>query len=431
MQIHVVEPGQSLYSIARTYSVTPETIIEANQLRDLPYLVVGQTLVIPITGRYYWVQPGDSLWSIGQRFGVAPAELARINGIPLNAPLPVGLRLYIPPGPRPRKEANAYVEPFGESVSANLIAASREAVPHLTYLAPFSYRVQRDATLQAPPLDGLLEIAREGGAVPMLVVTNLEEGGFSAELGQAILNDQAVQDRLLQEIRRLIREMGFRDVHFDFEFLRPQDREAYNRFLQRAADLIHAEGALISTALAPKQSATQVGQWYEAHDYAFHGRTVDFVVLMTYEWGYSGGPPMAVSPIDQVRRVLDFAVTQIPREKIMMGQNLYGYDWTLPYRPGGEFARAISPQQAIRQAAQRGVAIEFDPRAQAPFYRYVDEQGRTHEVWFEDARSIQAKFDLLREMGLRGISYWKLGLAFPQNWLLLEDNFTVAKRAAG
>ena len=74
------------------------------------------------------------------------------------------------------------------------------------------------------------------------------------------------------------------------------------------------------------------------------------------------------------------------------------------------------------------MAIEFDPTAQAPFYRYVDEQGRTHEVWFEDARSIQAKFDLLKEMGLRGISYWKLGLDFPQNWLLLDDNFTVTRR---
>lgn len=430
MQIHVVEPGQTLSGIARAYSVTPETIVQANQIEDLPYLVVGQALVIPIAGRYHWVQPGESFYSIGQRYGVAPAELARINGIPLTAPLSVGLRLYIPPGPRPNTESNAYVEPYGETVNPNLIASSREAVPHLTYLAPFSFQVQRDGTLDAPPLGDLLNIAREGGAVPMLVVTNLEEGGFSAELGQAILNDQQVQDRLMNEIVRLIREMGFRDVHFDFEFLRPQDREAYNRFLRRAVDTIHAEGALVSTALAPKQSAEQVGQWYEAHDYAFHGDTVDFVVLMTYEWGYSGGPPMAVSPIDQVRKVLDFAVTQIPRNKIMMGQNLYGYDWTLPYRPGGEYARALSPQEAIRLAAREGVRIQYDPTAQAPFFRYQDDQGRTHEVWFEDARSIQAKFNLMKEMALRGISYWKLGLSFPQNWLLLDDNFTVVKRGA-
>ena len=64
----------------------------------------------------------------------------------------------------------------------------------------------------------------------------------------------------------------------------------------------------------------------------------------------------------------------------------------------------------------------------APFFRYFDENGKQHEVWFEDARSIQAKFDLIKELNLRGISYWKLGLSFPQNWLLITENFNVRKR---
>lgn len=112
----------------------------------------------------------------------------------------------------------------------------------------------------------------------------------------------------------------------------------------------------------------------------------------------------------------------------MMGQNLYGYDWTLPYEPGGEYARALSPQAAINLAREQNVEIKYDYTAQAPHFDYIDEQGRAHKVWFEDARSIQAKFDLLKELGLRGISYWKLGLSFPQNWLLLEDNFEIVKR---
>lgn len=112
-------------------------------------------------------------------------------------------------------------------------------------------------------------------------------------------------------------------------------------------DLFHREGLEISTALAPKTSATQQGRWYEAHDYRAHGEIVDFVVLMTYEWGYSGGPPQAVSPIGPVRDVIEYALTEMPANKIVMGQNLYGYDWTLPYTAGGTPARAVSPQQAI------------------------------------------------------------------------------------
>src|SRR5699024_5478206 len=189
------------------------------------------------------------------------------------------------------------------------------------------------------------------------------------------------------------------------------------------------EGLFMSTALAPKTSATQTGTLYEAHDYAAHGEWTDFVVLMTYEWGYSGSPPMAVSPIDQVRQVVDYALTEIPAEKILVGQNLYGYDWTLPYEPGGEPAQAISPQRAIRIAREANVAIEFDSPAQAPYFTYYDTDGGEHEVWVEDAHSIHAKFDLIKELVLLGISYWKLGLAFPQNWLLLRDNFDIKKKS--
>lgn len=136
---------------------------------------------------------------------------------------------------------------------------------------------------------------------------------------------------------------------------------------------------------------------------------------------------MAVSPIGPVRDVIEYALTEMPANKIVMGQNLYGYDWTLPYRPGGPLARAISPQQAITIASENQASILFDDEAQAPYFRYTDKAGKQHEVWFEDARSIQAKFDLIKELNLRGISYWKLGLSFPQNWLLLADQFNVVK----
>lgn len=427
MQIHVVQQGQTLFGIAEAYNTTVNDIVRANEIPDPNQLVVGQTLVIPIIGRFYWVQPGDSLWSISQRFGISYQELANINRIPLNRPLQIGMRLYIPPLPKLTKEFNAYVEPFGETVSQNLEDSARNASPYLTYLSPFSFRVQRDGTLVDPPLNEFPAIARENNNVLVMVVTNLEEGGFSDELGQIILNNQEVQTNLLNNIVTTAQRLGFRDIHFDFEFLRPADREAYNTFLRRAKERFSQQGWLLSTALAPKTRADQPGLWYEAHDYRAHGEIVDFVVIMTYEWGYSGGPPMAVSPIGPVRQVLEYAITEIPPEKIMMGQNLYGYDWTLPFQQG-DTARAVSPQQAIDLARRYNVPIQFDWETMAPTFEYTDEQGRRHRVWFEDARSIQAKFDLMKELNLRGMSYWKLGLSFPQNWLLITENFVVRKR---
>ena len=428
MQIHVVQQNQTLYGIAQAYGSSAKDIIEANELPNPQQLVIGQTLVIPIVGSFYWIQQGDSLWAVSKKFNVPLAELARVNNISANQPLQIGYRLYIPPAKKREADFNGYVEPFGKTVPQSLEDSAREAAPYLTYLAPFSFRAKRDGSLEEPPLGNLPAIAKANRNVMMMAITNQEEGQFSDELGRILLTNQTIQDKFLANIVATAKKYGFRDIHFDFEYLRPQDKEAYNRFLRKAKNRFAQEGWFISTALAPKTSATQKGKWYEAHDYKAHGEIVDFVVIMTYEWGYSGGPPMAVSPIGPVRKVLDYAVTEIPPSKILMGQNLYGYDWTLPFTPGKDTAKAISPQQAIQLAAKHNVPIHYDQKDQAPYIDYTDENGKKHKVWFEDARSIQAKFDLIKEMKLRGMSYWKLGLSFPQNWLLIVNNFEVAKR---
>jgi spore germination protein len=427
LQIHVVQNGDSLFTIANTYGTSIETITAANELDAPNQLVVGQALVIPIIGQFYFVQSGDSLYTIAQNFGISYQELAQINNIQVGGTLPIGFRLYIPPSPKRAITSFGYIEPMGETVSSTLENAAIKNAPLLTFLGPFSYTINRDGSLNPPLLNNFKQIAETNQTALSLVVSNLEGGSFNTELGHIILTVQAVQNNLLDNIVNIATSEGFRDVHFDLEFLPQEDKGAYNNFLRKARERFSQAGLLLSTALAPKTSATQTGILYEAHDYRAHGEIVDFVVLMTYEWGYSAGPALPVSPINEVRRVVEYALTEIPANKILLGQNLYGYDWTLPFVAGGENARALSPQQAITLAREQNAEIQYDTVAQAPFFFYYDVEGRQHEVWFEDARSIQAKFDLIKELNLLGIAYWKLGLAFPQNWLLLDDNFTITK----
>lgn len=427
MQIHVVKSGDTIFSIANTYGISPDAIIDANELETPNQLVVGQALVLPIVGQFYTVQRGDTLQTIAEQFNLIIDELASINQIPVDATLREGMRLYIPEIEKRPITSLAYVEPLGDTVSQTLINATRKYTPYLTYLALFSFRVNRDGTLHPPPTDHLKEIARQNHAALSLVVTNLEGDSFSTELARIIVTVSAVQNTLLDEIVNAALSGGYKDVHFDFEFLPTDTREAYNAFLRKAKARLSQAGLLMSTALAPKTSATQKGILYEAHDYRAHGEITDFVVLMTYEWGYSAGPAMPVSPINEVEKVVNYALTEIPAEKILLGQNLYGYDWTLPFVAGESFARSLSPQQAIALAREVKAAIEFDETAQAPFFMYYDSDGKQHEVWFEDARSIQAKFDLIKRKNLLGIAYWKLGLSFPQNWLLLSNNFSITK----
>ncbi len=428
MQIHVVQTGESLSSIAAAYEITTASLASVNGLTPNDRLVTGQALVVPIIGSFYYVQEGDTLFSIGNKFGIDYKQLAKVNNIPVNQTLNIGQKLYIPPQLKSSIEVNAYIEPFGQEVSPNLQEDAQNASPFLTYLAPFSFQIQRDGSLREIPLDNLPQIARDNAASIILVVTNLEEGQFSAELARDILSNEAIQDTLITNIINTARQINARDVHFDLEFIPPVFKEEYTDFLRKAKRRLQDAGLLMSVALAPKTSATQKGEWYEAHDYRAIGEIADFVVIMTYEWGYSAGPPLPVSPLPQVREVIEYALTEMPAQKILMGQNLYGYDWTLPFVEGGEYAKSLSPQQAIEIAKANRASIQYDETAQAPFIKYTDENNKEHIIWFEDARSIQAKFDLIKELDLRGISYWKLSFSFPQNWLLLQDNFNIIKK---
>lgn len=418
-----------MWAIAQAYGTTVQSIVEANQIPEPARLVVGQALVVPLKGQYYIVQPGDSLWSIGQRFQVNYLTLAQANGLNPDALLMIGTSLYIPEPSKRSAEILAYVEPRGDEISEMLLDQVREASPYLTYLAVFSYEARRDGSLKAPTINPLPEIAEQNNTSIAMAITNLEDYQFSAELARDIFQSVAVQNLLLDNIIAEAKRIGnISDIHFDFERISGDQREAYNNFLRRAVERLHAEGYTVSTALAPKTRADQPGEWFMGHDYKAHGEIVDFVMLMTYEWGYSAGPPMAVSPLPQVEQVVQYALTEIPANKILLGQNLYGYDWTLPFVQGGDYAEAISPQRAIEVAKRYNAAIQFDYTAQAPYFNYYDEQGRSHIVWFEDARSIQAKFDLVKRLNLRGVGYWKLGLPFPQNWQLIGANFNVVKK---
>ncbi len=300
-------------------------------------------------------------------------------------------------------------------------------LPNLTFLSIFSYQVKPDGSLTPINDTELIAKARAAGVAPMMVITDIkEEGGFSSDIAHEILTDPQVQQTLINNVVNTLKAKNYYGLDIDFEYIYPDDREAYNKFLQTVVDRLHPLGYIVVSALAPKTSGDQQGLLYEAHDYPVHGRLLDHVILMTYEWGYTYGPPMAVAPIDQVRRVLDYAVDVIPSEKILMGMPNYGYDWTLPYKQGTA-ARSLSFAQARELAQKEGAEIKFDDTAKAPYFNYTDDAGAEHVVWFDNEASIRARLGLVDEYNLGGVSYWTINRYSPETFTVLNDMYNVNK----
>lgn len=378
MEIYVVKPGDTVDDIADSTGVDAEQIIYDNQL-VYPYeLALGQALLV-----------NDNIRNAGRAISVS-----------------------------------GYAYPF---ISPWVL---EQTLPYLSELPIFSYGFTMEGEL-LPPAHGddtwMIEEALRFGTQPVLTLTPFgPDGNFNNQLIHSVVNNEAYRNNLIQNLLTTMEEKGYQGLDIDFEYILAEDRDAFTAFVWQTAETMRREGYHTSVALAPKTSSDQAGLLYEGKDYRALGEAADHVLLMTYEWGYTYGPPMAVAPINQVRRVVEYALTQIPREKIDLGIPNYGYDWPLPFERGKTKAATINNVQAVRIAVAQGAEIFFDTVAQSPYFNYV-EDGVEHEVWFEDVRSLQAKFDLIKEYGLRGCGYWQIMQWFRANWLLLYSRFYILK----
>lgn len=380
MQTYIVQPNDSVDRIASAFQVPAQDIIFANQLIPPYALAVGQALLIESAAEMDTEQTsGQSLISFGYAY--------------------------------------TYISPW----------ILRQTLPYLTDLHIFSYGFTAEGFLIPPPQDDtwMIALARSFGVRPILTLTPFgPDGMFNNTLIHSVVQNPAYKETLIQQLLSVISQKGYRGVDIDFEFILASDRDAFTTFVLDTTNALHAQGYTLSVALAPKTSATQQGLLYEGKDYGALGGIADSVLLMTYEWGYKYGPNMAVAPLNQVRRVVEYAVTEIPVAKICLGIPNYGYDWPLPFIRGVTEAVTIGNVEAVQIAVQNDTTIFFDETAMSPFFQYYEGQVQ-HEVWFEDVRSIQAKFDLIREFRLRGAGYWQLMHWWRANWLLMKGNFII------
>lgn len=284
MLIYTVKPGNTLAGISRRYGLSPLRIAADNGLSDMSRLVPGQNLLINVVSVRYILDEGQTLFSISQEYGVPLDELIKANpGLnPLN--LRPGDTVMIPVARREKRRpilVNGYAYPSINTNSLNCV------LPFLTFLSPFSYKLTPTAEL-VPPDDGdLIFRAQRSAVMPIMVVTNIFDEGFSTEALSGVLASEELQERLIGNILSELTGKNYYGVNMDIEYIAPDDRERYNAFLERLTERLHNEGFVVMSALAPKISADQPGVLYEAHDYAEQGRIADYIIIMTYEWGYT------------------------------------------------------------------------------------------------------------------------------------------------
>lgn len=425
MIIYTVQEGDYLYDLAMEYGLDIDQVVEENGLENLPYLIPGQALIFNQDLLVYTVKEGDTITSISKKFNTSPINVIRENNLNDGNELSPGMTLVINGDNEMRGTiaVNGYIVPETPEIDTQLV---KSVARDLTYITPSNYIVNEDGSLREFDDDAIVAASTEEGISMLMSISNAGGPGFDPEKARIIISSIPIQDVLFNNMLEVMESKGYDGVNINFEMLYPEDRQLYNDFLRRAVAFFHQYGYPVSTALVPKTYDMTTGKWWGAHDYKAQGEILDFVVVMTYDWGCGACPPMAIAPVNEMIKVLDYAVTAIPRDKILMGVPFYGFDWELPFETG-DMGRLVDYTSALQLAAQYGSHIEFDVLSQVPYFNYFTPEGTKHVVWFDDARSFRAKYNLVDRYNLKGVSYWVLGLDAPQNWVVLRNMFVVAQ----
>lgn len=417
--IHITQKDDTLFNIGERYEISIDQLAKLNGMPTERKLVQGQSILIP--GQAYIVQRSDTLYKIAKRHKVSVHKMLETNGLKSTKILK-GQTLTIPKKQKTSVKVGAYFIPQGKVYNDQIIDNLGQ---YLTTIYLFSYTPNRDGTLTSISLNGSVSKAWKKGIMPFATVTNLSATGFDPDLAHELIRTEAKRKTFINHLYSLLDRHDYKGVVIDFEGLYPKDRPLFSRFIKELSDRLHPNNMDVHVAVPPMQGSSSPS-YSAAFDYKALGEHADTLFLMTYNWHWLGGSSGPIAPIHKVKKTLEFATAVVPREKLMLGIPMYAYDWVVSGK-GNVEGQAYSVQNAIARYIGHESQVHYDERSEAPWFRYKDEQGRTHEVWFEDPRSLLAKFELVRDYQLGGVGAWQLDFSMRQSETLLRSEFNVLK----
>ncbi|OBR89660.1 MULTISPECIES: glycosyl hydrolase family 18 protein [Clostridium] len=298
----------------------------------------------------------------------------------------------------------------GDSSSYNSMAANTSTIDEI---ATQTYTTDSLGNISGLVPTNQISYANSNGIKTYAMLQN----NFDGNIAKSVLENQTNRQKLENNLLNAIKVNGYKGVNVDLEGVFYYDRNYYTTFVQELYNLLTPQGFSVTLSVPAKTSDSTTNSWSGAYDYAALAKYCDQIAIMTYDEHYPGGTAGPIASISWVENVIKYAVTVIPREKIMLGVAAYGYDWS----SNGTKAYGINGMYNI--AAANNASILWDNISKSPYFNYTDTSGIAHSNWFENGQSLGYKLDLVNSYNLNGIAIWRLGLENADYWTSIKTKF--------
>jgi spore germination protein YaaH/putative cell wall-binding protein len=293
----------------------------------------------------------------------------------------------------------------GDTLSYNSLVSNSSSIDEI---ATDTYTVDATGNLTGNAPTDTLSYANNNKITTLAMISNNFDGNIAKNLLESSYNRQTFINNILS----VLKANNYQGVNIDLEGIYYYDRSYFTTFMDELYTTLSPQGFEVTISVPAKTSDEASNSWSGAYDYSQLANYADEITLMTYDEHWTGGAAGPIASIDWVKSVVDYAVTVIPNDKILLGLAAYAYDWP----SNGTQAQAYTLNQAYSIASNYGATINIDPTSESPYFNYTDSSGVYHTVWLENSTSIGYKLDLVNNYNLNGIAIWRLGLENPDFW---------------
>ncbi|MBB6214351.1 spore germination protein YaaH [Anaerosolibacter carboniphilus] len=244
---------------------------------------------------------------------------------------------------------------------------------------------------------------------------------WDREVGRLALENQ---EKLIEDLVEAIQKYDLDGINVDIENVTEEDRDDYTSLVKNLRRKLPAHKS-ISVAVAANPNRLKKG-WHGSYDYAALAQYSDYLMVMSYDESYTGGPVNPVASIGFVEKSIQYALEYVPKEKIVLGIPFYGRYWKDGESFGGY---GISLNTVDNLLSKYNSQVTFDQKAQSPMARVTigpndpkayafgkEMSPGTYTVWYENEASIKAKLRLVQKYGLKGTGSWSLGNESGTTW---------------
>ncbi len=289
---------------------------------------------------------------------------------------------------------------------------------NIDIISPDFYRLQDDGTIRGYNHTEVTSFARSKGikVVPM-IQNDPDKDNFNK-----LLSDPAKFKNILDTIEGQVVANNYDGYQVDFEDLNLASEPLLTNFMRELAGRLRPKGKLVTMAVVSRTSSLPTSQFSAAYNYAALAPSLDLVTVMTYDYAWAGGEPGPVAPVNWQEKVMNYAAPLFGPGKVLLGVPFYGYDWNITERVNNKSLRAVSHtfDETLQLQRENKGTFGYDWGAQTPYLEYVKD-GDQHKVYFENAQSISAKFDMMKRLGLRGFAAWRLGHDGAEFWPVIKN----------